>query len=110
MSDRPDPRTADEFESEIYDRIDSERTICKGIPLEYRGEDGENHAHHLSTAVDVAFNPRDDDADWESIMVAAVAGAAAFIAAQPCTCDAPDGDVCDRCEVLGRYADRRLNR
>lgn len=64
----------------------------------------------VSAAVCVFFNPPDDDASFESIMVDAIARAAEFIEEQPCTCDAPDGDVCDRCVVLGRFADVELER
>lgn len=70
----------------------------------------EEHAACLDTAIEVAFNPRDDDIDQASIMVNAVLDAAAFIASLPCTCDVPDGDPCDRCSVLGRFGDVELSR
>ena len=56
------------------------------------------------------LNPPDDDVSEESILIAAVARAAGFIEAQPCSCDAPDGEACDRCIALGRFANERLGR
>ena len=56
------------------------------------------------------LNPPDEDSAEEAILMEAVARAAAFIDAQPCSCDAPEGDVCDRCMALGRFANERLER
>lgn len=63
----------------------------------------------LSSAIDWAFHPADDDIAGEAILVDAVLGAARYIAAQPCTCK-DDYDACDRCRALGRYRDERLDR
>lgn len=57
-----------------------------------------------------AFNPPDDDVAQVSILLDAIETAALFIESQPCTCDAPDGDPCDRCVALGRFADVRIAR
>ena len=64
----------------------------------------------VSAAVCVFFNPPDDDASFESIMVDAIARAAEFIEEQPCPCDAPDGEVGDRCGGRGRCADGAVAR
>ena len=67
-----------------------------------------------------ALNPPDDDASEESIIVQCIEHATAFIVGLPCTCALRpdcsrderyyDHEACDRCRVLGRWHDRRVER
>ena len=68
---------------------------------------------NISAAIDWCFNPRDDDASQDSILIDALLSASRFIADQPCGCDPADPHEmgpCRRCEVLGRLADERQDR
>jgi hypothetical protein len=66
----------------------------------------------LADEVIELFNPRDDDAAEVGICIDALGAAAEYIAAQPCTCPSdPDWwGACQRCQVLGRKADKPIER
>jgi hypothetical protein len=73
---------------------------------------GEPDTDPVCWAILEAFNPPDDDAAFESIVIDAVERAAQFIEAQPCKCDRTHedkyelgADGCERCQVLGRIRD-----
>lgn len=59
------------------------------------------------------FNPPDEDAACESIVLDAIERAYKFAESQPCTCAARAGDVfdaCSRCQVLGRIKNEAVQR
>jgi len=60
-------------------------------------------AAELAAAIDYWLcGPFDDgDEGQEYILGRAVERAARFIASLPCTCDMPDGDLCQRCLCIG---------
>lgn len=77
----------------------------------------------LRDTADLCFNPSDGDGAEEELYAQVMVAAATFIESQPCTCTNSDpdssadtsvpyddGDQCKRCEVLGRYFDRRVDR
>jgi hypothetical protein len=64
----------------------------------------------LATAIDWWLcGPLDDgDGSYESILCTAVERAARLIAALPCTCDIPNGELCARCLAIGcDYSEHR---
>lgn len=70
----------------------------------YRAEENPAEAATLlATAIDWWLcGPLDDgDGSQESILIGTVERAARFIAAQPCTCDTGDCDLCARCLAIG---------
>lgn len=58
------------------------------------------------------LNPHDDDTSELTIMCDAVTGAVAYIESQPCTCtrgaSENHNDPCNRCAVLGRRENKRI--
>lgn len=77
-----------------------------------------NHRAHryLADKVIEWFNPPDGDESEEWICGQAVMAAGKYIEAQPCICEEGAGypdylvDPCARCQVLGRAADKELQR
>ncbi len=78
----------------------------------------ENHRafRYLADKVIEWFNPPDGDESEEWICAEAVMAAGKYIEAQPCTCEDGAGypdylvDPCARCQVLGRAADKEIER
>jgi len=87
---------------------EAEASCWKGAWGGYTGVEQTEMLELLSAAIDFAFNPSDDDSDQGSILERALLDAAAYIAAQPCTCT--EGDSCARCHALGRDYDQRRGR
>lgn len=89
------------------EHLDSVRDEC----IENREE-----LDHVAQALIKAFNPPDADVAESSIYEDAVERAAAYIAKQPCTCDATEvriegpAKACERCSVLGRALDQQVER
>jgi hypothetical protein len=80
-------------------------------------QDVRRAAGAFAAAIEWRFNPPDDDAAYEAILLRAVNAAADFIEALPCSCitslaaGVPEfaaTDVCGRCQVLGRSRDRKV--
>lgn len=74
-------------------------------------EDAEGYGLLRDTIID-RLNPRDDDVAEVAILARAVTDATTFIEKQKCFCRTwnADHDPCDRCSVLGRLADERVDR
>lgn len=68
----------------------------------------------LADVIGECFNPPDNDVAEESILVDALYDARDYIAATPCVCtpaEVLDGYTeCKRCRVLGRLADKTVDR
>lgn len=69
-----------------------------------------SHAY-VTKAIMYGLNPPDDDAAFESVLVAQLTRAVGFILAQPCTCKPGDDDgACDRCDAVGRWHNEVVGR
>jgi hypothetical protein len=98
------PETAERDATIIADQERRIARLGEGIELL------EDRERELGQLLSERFNPPDDDCTTDHDIVSA---AADFIEAQPCICGSfvlEEGEPCDRCFVLGRIADKPVDR
>lgn len=107
-SSTKDGKEATSEEHEAFGYVPESVEACwRGAWDDYDEADRKEQLENIAAAIDYCFNPPDDDADQGSILVDALLGAAAYVAAQPCTCTE---DACPRCVALGRFQDKPCER
>lgn len=92
-------------------RLPSDWGYWSSSPALHDGDEWQADYEVLRDTIIAAFNPSDGDVAELSIMTTAIDHAWGFIVAQPCRCEPDAGDwsdPCDRCRVLGRIRDDRL--